>query len=159
MRFRKPWGRILVVFLMLALAACAPPVTPATPSPTAAPATPGGPAGKLTPRLQQLADSPSLRAASPEEQARVLGLAPQGPGSLVRDAQGRLLVTLRTSDVSDAFQKTLRGLGADISSVSAPYQSVSAYVPLDQLSAVAGLPAVLSVQEELAPVSSSTPGG
>jgi hypothetical protein len=101
--------------------------------------------------LQQLADTPSLRTASPEEQARALSLPAKGPGSLVRDTQGRILVTIRTTDVSDSFQSTLRAAGIDIQNVSDRYQSVTAFVPLGSLSAIAALPAVQNVQEELTP--------
>jgi hypothetical protein len=164
MNLGQPLRRIVVVFLLFALAACATPVTPAapaTPSPTAplsattAAGAPGTPTGKLTPRLQQLADTPSLRTASADEQARALSLPAKGPGSLVHDKQGRILVTMRTGDVSDTFQKTLLGLGADIQDVSDRYQSITLFVPLDQLTAIAKLPAVQNVQEELA----ATPGG
>ena len=153
----QPLVRIAVVFSVFALAACATPVTPATPSPTAVPSAttaasaPGTPTGKLTPRLQQLADSPALRAASADEQARALSLPASGPGSLVHDKQGRILVTIRTTDVSDSFQSTLRAAGIDIQNVSDRYQTVTAFIPLTSLSAIAVLPAVQNVQEELAP--------
>ena len=160
MNFGQPLRRIVVVFSLFALAACATPVTPATPPPTAAPSAtpaasaPATPTGKLAPRLQQLADSPALRSASADEQARALSLPAKGPGSLVRDTQGRILVTIRTTDVSDTFQKTLLGLGTNIQDVSDRYQSITLFVPLDQLNAIAKLPAVQNVQEELA----ATPG-
>jgi hypothetical protein len=159
---RSIWLRWIVVsVLSCGLAGCAAgpaSVAPATPTPVAAasPTTvslpaPGQPTGKLTPRLQLLADSPALRSAGAEEQARALSLPAQGPGSLVRDAQSRILVSIRTSDVSDGFQKALRDNGADVTDVSEPYKSVTAFVPAVQLTAIAGLPAVLNVQEELAP--------
>jgi hypothetical protein len=146
------WRRMVVAISLATLTACAAPTIPAAPSPLATPLpTSGKPTSKLTPRLQMLTDSPALRAASAEEQARALGLPPQGPGSLVRDAQARLLVTMRTRDVSDEFQKALRDAGAVVTNVSERYQSVTAFVPIAQLTTVANLPAVQSVQEELAP--------
>src|SRR5438105_1986976 len=122
MRRSIGWSFILLAVWLCALVGCAAPqppptsaapppaarptsVTPTAPSPTPVSlSTPSQPTGKLTPRLQLLADSPALHAASAEELARALGLPPQGPGSLVRDAQLRILVAIRTTDVSDGFQ-------------------------------------------------------
>jgi hypothetical protein len=158
MNLWQPLGRVAVAMVLVALAACAAPATPAAPSPVAAPSptavlvpTPGKSTGKLTLRLQMLADSPALRAASADEQARALSLPAQGPGSLVRDAQGRILVSIRTGDVSDSFQMALRDAGAVVTNVSERYQTVTAYVPPAQLEAIAALTAVQNVQEELAP--------
>jgi len=153
-----PHNRLVLLFMLASLVACAPPSsTPsstvsAAVSPVAPTATrPVKPGGKLTPRLQRLASDSALRAASADEQARVLSLPAQGPGSLVRDTQGRILVTVRTSDTSISVQQVLQRLGADVASVSERYQQLTVFAPLQALSAIADLPAVLSVQEELSP--------
>lgn len=106
-----------------------------------------------------LASTPALRAAPAAVLARALSLPEQGPGSLVLDANGRVLVTIRASDVSTRTQETLQHLGVHITSVSDRYQQVSAFVSMDALNTIADLPAVLSVQEELAPGFGDGPAG
>lgn len=154
---RTAWLRLQICALALAaMVGCAPPVavspqaTPTMVSPAARP-TLAKPAGKLSARLQMLAQSPALGAASADEQARALSLPAQGPGSLMRDAQGRLLVNIRTADVSPNGQQELHEAGAVITNVSERYQVVTAFVAVSDLAAIASLPAVQSVQEELAP--------
>ena len=110
------------------------------------------PVSKLTPRLYALAQSSALRAASVADQAQALSVAPDGPGSLMRDAQGRVLVEVRTADVSDAFQQSLRNAGARIEHVSERYQIIAAWVDTARLGEVEALPAAQSIQEVLAPI-------
>lgn len=149
-------GWFLVFAAALAvLAGCLP--TPAATflAPTSTVASPVAPkpTGKLSARLEMLAQSPSLLAASADEQARALSLPAQGPGSLMRDEQGRLLVNIRTTDFSAGGLQALRDAGAVITNVSEQYQVVTAFVAPDDLATIATLPAVLIVMEEL------TPGG
>lgn len=115
------------------------------------PATPTQARSKLSFRLALLAQSPQLGRAAADEQARALSLPPQGPGSLMHDPQGRLLVNIRMSDVSAGAVQSLGGAGAVVTNVSERDQVVTAFVPADDLDAVANLAAVQSVQEQLAP--------
>ena len=95
-----------------------------------------------------------LRTASADEQARALSLPPQGPGSLVHDAQGRLLVNIRMMDLSANGLQSLRDAGIVIKNVSEQYQQVTAFVAGADLETLANLPMVQNVQEELAPANS-----
>ena len=151
---------MIMGFLWCGLVGCATGPAPTPPTATAIPAQSSSPVpseipvtsvGKLSARLALLAQSEPLQRATPAEQAKALGLPASGPGSLVRDAQSRILVTIRTADVSDAFQQALRGAGADVQNISERYQSITAYVPLTKLTTIAALPAVQNIQEELAP--------
>lgn len=110
------------------------------------------PDGKLSFRLAALANSTALRAASADEQARELSLAPSGPGSLMRDVQGRLLVYIRMTDLSSTQLQALTTAGAQIVNVADRYQTVTALVDAAQLNAIANLAAVQSVQEEVTPL-------
>ena len=138
-----------------ALAGCAPApaATLIESRPTVASPVAPKPTGKLSARLEMLAQSPSLRVASADEQARALSLPAQGPGSLMRDEHGRLLVTIGTTDFSDSGLQALRDAGVVITNVSEQYRVVTAFVAPDDLITVVTLPAVHSVVEEL------TPGG
>jgi hypothetical protein len=146
----------LCALVLVALAGCAPPAAmspPATPtitSPAARPP-PAKSTGKLSTRLAMLAQSPALRTASADEQAHALSLPAQGPGSLMRDADGRLLVDIRTADLSANGLQALRNAGAVITNVSERYQVVTALVAVTDLTAIANLPIVQNVQEELVP--------
>jgi hypothetical protein len=111
----------------------------------------GKPTGKLSPRLQALAQYTSLHAASADTQARILSVAASGPGSLRKDAQGRLLVYIRTSDLSDANLNALRRAGALIEHVSSEYQVVTAFMPAAGLNALAAIDSVQYVYEVLQP--------
>ena len=112
------------------------------------------PSGKLSARLDMLANTPALHAASIDEQARALSLPVRGPGSLVRDAQGRVLVNIRATDLSAKGLQSLRDAGAVIMNVSERYQQVTAFVAMSDLAAVANLSTVMNAQEELAPENS-----
>ncbi len=127
----------------------APPPTPTGNSPTQSflpKAT-----GKLSARLAKLVETPALLSGSPEEQARALSLPEQGPGSLIRDAQGRLLVNIRLSDLSAAQLQSLQDAGCVGTTVHAEYHTITAYVAVDDLSNVSDLSAVQSIAEELTP--------
>ena len=107
---------------------------------------------KLSFRLEALAQSSALRAASAVDQADALSLPAQGAGSLVRNARGQLLVYIRMVDVSQTQLQTLRAAGAQIVHVSSRYRVVTAYVDAATLTSIADLTAVQSVEEALAPM-------
>lgn len=149
------WMNLLFGLLVpVLITACAAPQPTPPPAAAATPAASAKPTGKLSPRLELLATSPTLRAASADDQARALSLPAQGPGSLTRDAQGRVLVTLRVNDVSAKSLQALRDAGAVISNVSETYQQVTAFVAISDLTTIANLPSVINAQEELAPMNS-----
>jgi len=156
---RITWTSLLLCASALAaLVGCtspattSPPAMPTMTSPVARP-TLGKSTGKLSARLAMIAQSPALRVSSEDEQARALSLSAQGPGSLMRDADGRLLVDIRATDLSANGLQALRDAGAMITNVSERYQVVTAFVAATNLAAIADLPIVQNVQEEL------TPGG
>ena len=85
------------------------------------------------------------------EQARAINLPAQGAGSLMRDANGRILVNIRMTDTSETQQQTLRKAGALIQNVSDQYKTISAFVAMSDLSVIADLQTVQSIEEELTP--------
>ena len=155
---RRIWiGLIASAFVLLLLgkSVAANPLTPAVSALPASQAVSKS-VSKLTPRLNALAQSVTLRTASPETQAVALSLSAQGPGSLVRDAQGRLLVEVRSNSFLETDLAALRNAGAEIIDVSERYGMISAYMDAANLSALENIAAVQSVQEALAPI---TAGG
>lgn len=117
------------------------------------------PAEKLSYRLQLLADSASLRVASAQSQAQTLSLPASGPGSLVIEASGKLLVDIRVGDVTPANLQALANGGAQITYVSAQYRVATAFVAAADLSGLTQLETVENIQEELAPqVAAVSPG-
>jgi hypothetical protein len=113
------------------------------------------PAGKLSFRLQALADSSALQTASAEDRAQALSLAPDGPGSLLTDAAGRLLVYIRLAGLSPDALQAIRLSGADIVNVAEPYGVVTALVRPADLARLAAVDAVAYVQEEVQPMTGS----
>ncbi len=145
--------RIIVIAFAL-LTGCAAPSTVLPQSSATPPPSVGKPTGKLSPRLDMLANSPALRAANANEQARALSLPPNGPGSLMRDAQGRILVNIRVADVSSNTLQSLRDAGAAITFVAEAYRQVTAFVAVTDLPAIANLSNVENVEEQLSPATS-----
>src|SRR6187551_79116 len=91
-------GRLLIAPLLAAIAL----------APSSAVAMRGS--GELSPRLAKLA-APSLRDASARLQAREVGLATEGPGSLARQGE-RVLVKVRFDRGALAALDELRSTGA-----------------------------------------------
>jgi hypothetical protein len=113
------------------------------------------PTGKLSARLQALADSASLQTASVEAQAAALSMPARGAGSFITDPQGRLLVDIRLSQVSPSALAALSAAGAHITDVSPAYQMVTALVATVDLARLANVPAVANIMEELTPLHAS----
>src|SRR5947207_1699832 len=101
-----------------------------TPPPAAGPrkALAGHKGGKLSPRLLTLSRHP---------RARALSLPRSGAGSLLRHGDGRLVVQIRTSDLSTATMTRLTSLGAHVVSTSSAYRIVTADVAPAALGAIA----------------------
>ena len=108
------------------------------------------PEDKLSSRLKILSD-PSVSSQDPAAQAKAVGLPASGRGSLRRNAQGEILVVIRSNDTSAATIDMLRTAGATIVNVSGTYRTVTAYVRPDHLRAVAMVPAVENISEQLSP--------
>jgi hypothetical protein len=145
------FGLLANAALVLLLTSCAAVSTPASIQTTPALPALAKSTGKLSARLEMLAQSPALSAASPAEQARVLGIPEQGPGSLRRDKEGRILVSVRMSGLAQEQLQELREAGAVIVNVSEPYRTVTAFVRPSELIACSNLAIVESIKEELAP--------
>lgn len=109
--------------------------------------------GKLSPRLSALEGGPSFASARATPQA--LSLPPSGPGSLVHEPGGRVLVEIQTSDTGASGIAKLRALGADVVNVSPTYHAVTAAVLPSALGAIAGDAAVTYVSEVLAPLTAA----
>jgi hypothetical protein len=102
--------RVLLVLLSLAVTAAFAPVSAGAAVVTGAE---GG--GPLSPTLEALAD-PAVRALPAAAEAEALGVAPSGPGSLVRE-DGEVLVDLRLAGATGPALGALREAGARIVAV------------------------------------------
>lgn len=98
---------------------------------------------------------PSVRSLSRARQAKTLGVARFGPGSLLRRGS-RVLVEVRFDHGAAAAAGTLRARGARIVNVSRRYQTVTAAVKPAALRRVAAVRRVSAVNEVLAPLSFAT---
>jgi hypothetical protein len=120
-----------------------------------------GPAatGDLSPRLAELA-KPAVRSGSPAEQAKALGLASEGPGSLQRDGN-RILVEVRFDHGAAASADDLRAAGMEVVGISPRYQSVTVAAKPGELRALSRVPRALGAREVLKPIAyaSQCPSG
>jgi hypothetical protein len=107
----------------------------------------------LSPRLAELA-KPSTRSATHTEQARELGVAPKGPGSLLRDGN-RVLVYVRFDEGAAGATNSLRAAGAQIVDVSRGYQTTTVAAKPADLHRLGSVPRVTSVTEARAPVTAA----
>jgi subtilisin family serine protease len=114
--------------------------------------------GDLTPRLAELA-KPALQDVSPIRQARAVGLAAEGPGSLMRRG-GRILVEARFAQGGTlaTHRAALRATGAEVVGASARYRTISLAVKPDGLRALSSVPGLRSASEVLAPVTAASCG-
>jgi len=145
-RLRRTAGRSLIVALALACIAAPPAAGMA--------GRPGD--GPLSSRLAELA-KPAVRAAPQSEQAARLSVAPEGPGSLLREGN-RVLVEVRFERGAAAGVEDLRAAGARIVHVSRRYQTVTVAVHPARLPGLGQAPRVQAVTEVLAPlVAASSP--
>jgi hypothetical protein len=110
----------------------------------------GNPAGKLSYRLQLLAQ-PAVGIQDADSQAELLHLPARGPGSLLKNEAGEILVYIRLTDLSADTLQALTDAGASPVHIAPAYHTVTAYVGFDRLLTVADIPAVQSIQEELTP--------
>jgi len=135
-------GAPLLVLLLAAIAV----------APSSAPAMRGS--GELAPRLAKLA-APALRDAPAHLQAKEVGLATAGPGSLVRDGK-RVLVDVRFERGALGALDELRSVGAKTVDASRRYQAVTVAAKPSELPAIAAVAGVAGVSPILSPVTAST---
>jgi hypothetical protein len=133
MGIRRLWSCLAI----LAIACC---LAPAATSAATVPLKGHGP---LSPTLAELA-RPGVQALPPVRQARVLGVAPNGPGSLLRQ-DARVLVSVRFDHGALARRDDLRVAGGRVLSASRRYQSATVAVPPADLKSLTAIPAVASV--------------
>ncbi|HEU4461231.1 MAG TPA: hypothetical protein VFR75_01435, partial [Solirubrobacterales bacterium] len=105
--------------------------------------------GPLSPALAQLA-KPAVRALPPAKEARALGIAPSGPGSLIRRG-ARVLVYVRHEPGAGTVP-ALRNEGAEVIATSRPLRTATAAVSPADLHAIAQAPGVIAVTQVRAPV-------
>jgi hypothetical protein len=134
---------------LLALLAVAPALKPAS---AAAMLSPSGDRN-LSPRLAKLA-RPAVRSAPDAAQADKLGLAAEGPGSLLRKGNG-VLVYVRFERGAAAGLEALRAAGAKVVDVSRRQQTVTVAAEPAELASLAEAPNVAGVTEVLAPVAAA----
>jgi subtilisin family serine protease len=106
-------------------------------------------ASPLSPRLVVLS-SPQVRSLGAVKQARRVGLASSGAGSLLRHGQ-RVIVDVRFGSGAAARAEALQEAGASIVEVSSQFQTVTVAALPSQLRSVAAVPGVEGVQEEITP--------
>jgi subtilisin family serine protease len=99
--------------------------------------------GPLAPPLATLA-KPGVAAKSPARQAKILGFAQSGPGSLLRSGN-RVLVSVRFDHGAIASRDAVRATGAQVLSASRRYQSATVAVAPADLRALAAIPTVAAV--------------
>ena len=124
-----------------------------TPDTPAAPSRPGKPTD-MTPRLAAVA-SPAVATSSAAVQAAAAGLPAEGPGSLLRDPQGRLVVDVTLADGSPTGLASLAGVGAELVATDGGPVLATVVVPATALRALAALPAVAYLAEVPAPMTSA----
>ena len=107
---------------------------------------------ELSSRLAMVSGA-GLRSAPEPEQARAVSLLPHGPGSLLRDPAGNLIVNVRVSGAARERVTGLRDAGASIVAVAPAYHLISVSAGEEALRSIARAPGVESVTEELTPMS------
>jgi Subtilase family len=107
-------------------------------------------ASDLSPALAELA-KPAVRSLPPAAQAKRLGVAVRGPGSVLRDGS-RLLVDARFDAGALARLDDLRAAGAEVLAPSRRYQTVTVAVAAGGLRELAAVPGVVGVSENRAPL-------
>lgn len=106
--------------------------------------------GALSPILGQL-QKPEVRAQSPARQAELLGIAPEGPGSLLRDGE-RLVVGVRFDHGALSRRDEVRAVGGRVVSASGTNQSATVAIAPAALAALAAVPGVASVRPLRTPI-------
>jgi Subtilase family len=106
--------------------------------------------GKLSPLLRRLS-APAVSGQGPARQARAVGVAAEGPGSLVREGD-RVLVEVGFDHGALARREDLRQAGAEVVGASRPYQVATVAATAADLPGLASVPGVESVTPVRAPM-------
>jgi subtilisin family serine protease len=138
-RFNRFLGRLLAVALALAC------LFPATVAAKAGSAN----HEPLAPSLATLAE-PAVAAKPPAQQARILGLPSDGPGSLLRRGN-RLLVKVRFDHGALASRGAIAETGGEVLNDSRRYQLATVAVVPAELESLAAVPTVAAVTPERTP--------
>jgi hypothetical protein len=118
--------------------------------PAAAGAAQGPEGGPLAPSLQELS-KPSVQALPADEQAQLLGIAAEGPGSLIGE-DGEVLVEARFESGAIASLPALRQIGGDVTAASQRYQLATVSIAAADLQRLATVPGIAAVTPVRAPV-------
>ena len=110
-----------------------------------------GRTSKLSPRLQNLRQ-PQVMALSGAARSQAMGLVGTGAGSLMERPGGRIVVQIRFTDTSSATLDAVAAAGVTDLSLSAPDGVADGVVSPDALGALAAVPGVASVKEEITPM-------
>jgi hypothetical protein len=106
--------------------------------------------GVLSPRLAELA-RPAVRSGSPAEQAKAIGVASEGPGSLIREG-GRVVVEVRFGSGTLARLGGLRAAGGRVLAASRRLQTATVSIAPAALHELAAVGGVDEVGETRAPI-------
>jgi hypothetical protein len=140
-------GAMLVVLAVIAATA---PVILATGAPARAQGRPER-SGNVSPRLLELSERAASGPTTDRADNLAVGLAPTGPGSLLRQA-GQLVVNVRFASASTpADEARLRAMGAKVISSLPEEGLVSIATSASNIVAVASLPGVAWMEEVLEP--------
>lgn len=110
------------------------------------------PREKLSYNLAQLTQS-SPQLQSTQQQIEYVGLADEGPGSIVQNAQGEILTYIRLNNLSRSNVHALAQSGVRITHVDREYGIITAYINPQNVLSVASVNAVQNIQEVLQPIS------
>lgn len=105
--------------------------------------------GPLTTKLAKLA-KPALAVRPPAVQARALGLPAEGAGSLQREGH-RVIVEAHFTSGAVAARPALEAAGAKVGLTSRRYQADVISIDSADLTSLAGIPGLLSVEPSLSP--------
>jgi hypothetical protein len=139
-----PRPRARIALLPIALAAAL-----ALPVAASAAADPG--TGPLSPALAELA-RPAVRALPAAAEAEALGVPASGPGSLLREADGKVLVELRLADTGGLDLAPVREAGAEVVAADPALGRATVAVAPAALYALGAVPAVESATAVPAPL-------
>lgn len=113
--------------------------------------------GVLSPELAKLA-TPAVRSKSLAAQAQAVGLPVDGAGSLQRE-DAAVRVEIAFSGNALAALPALEAAGASVEHASGTYRLVSATVAPEDLTALAALPGITSIDAVREPIISATSAG
>ncbi|HTR73979.1 MAG TPA: S8 family serine peptidase [Solirubrobacterales bacterium] len=105
----------------------------------------------LSPELVELA-KPAVASRSPEAQAEAIGVPVEGPGGLMREEGGRVVVEAHFEAGALVRVEALREAGAKIELASRRYQTVALSIAPGDLDALAEVPGLSAVEASRKPI-------